>query len=87
MQYNIKVITNNPSKNNNGGYHEIHDIKYLSSPQHAFVTIENIITNNKAFGDNDCELTGVDVYCNDIIFYNLLRKYYLSDKIVTVIFE
>lgn len=85
MPIHLKITTDNPSKTNDGGYHELYSARFLSSPEHAFATVESIITNNRIYGDEECELTRVDVYCNDESTYQYLRKQYLYSGTVSVI--
>ena len=35
MANDLMVITSNELKTKDGGFHEIHEIKFLSSPEHA----------------------------------------------------
>lgn len=76
MANNIEVTTYNQAKDNNGGYHELHSIKFLSSPEHALATVKNILDANIQYGDKDCNLEMVDINCNDYQTYQHLKEYY-----------
>ena len=49
----------------NGGYHEMHEIKYLSGMEHLIATIDSIIKNNLLYGCEDTILESVVVDCSD----------------------
>lgn len=87
MAIHIEVTTSNSLVTNDGGYHEIYSAKFLSSPQHAFATIQNIITNNKIFGDKDCPLVSVGVVCNDSLTYEYLKNQYTNDSLVSIVIK
>lgn len=48
-----------------GGYHECHDIRYLSSIDHLIASIDTIIKNNLKYGCEDTVLESVMIGCND----------------------
>ena len=57
-----KIMTINSAYKNGrliGGYNEIHDIKFLSSYDHLFATIESIVKNNLFYGCDDAVLTDI----------------------------
>ncbi|MDD4779194.1 MAG: hypothetical protein PHT02_01130 [Tissierellia bacterium] len=76
MKNCITVVTFNELETKDGGYHEIHDIKYLSSPEHALTTVKNIIDSNIKYGDKDCLLTGIEVNCTLRDTYILIKEFY-----------
>jgi hypothetical protein len=76
MANNIKVTTVNQGLNNNGGYHELHDIKYLNSPKHALEIVKSIIDLNIQFADKDCPIVNVYIECEDIETYEFIKEYY-----------
>lgn len=48
-----------------GGYHELHEIRYLSGIEHLIATIDSIIKNNLLYGCKDTVLEDVIVACDD----------------------
>jgi len=86
MINHMKVITTNELITKDGGYHEIHDIKYLNSPEHALVTVINIIENNMKFTDVNCPLVGVDVSCKNYDTYILISNHFEDMKDIWVRF-
>lgn len=48
-----------------GGYHELHEIRYLSGMEHLIATIDSIIKNNLLYGCEDTMLEDVVVDCDD----------------------
>ena len=58
MPIHIEITTSNCNITDDGGYHEIYIAKFLSSPQHTYATVQNILTNNKIFGDKECPFIG-----------------------------
>ncbi len=57
----IQVRTSNALPTNDGGFHELHDVRYLSSPMHAVATLERIIGLNLVYACKDAKLKEVDV--------------------------
>jgi hypothetical protein len=84
MSIHLKITTINQAKNNKGGYHEIHGINFLNSSEHAFKTIQDIITNNKIFGDSDCYLVAAEVICSNINVYKYLKEQYLNSEDIPI---
>jgi hypothetical protein len=76
MANNIMVVTFNEMPTKDGGYHEIHDIKFLSSPEHALSTVKNIIDGNIQYGDKNCPLVAVEIDCTKRDTYTLIKEYY-----------
>lgn len=79
MANNITIITSN-TNNKDGGYHEIHEIKYLNSPQHALETVKNILDLNILYGDKEYPIVAVEIKCNELETYNFIKEYYNYDK-------
>jgi hypothetical protein len=80
MPIHLEITTINQAKNNKGGYHEIHKINFLGSSEHAFASIQNVITNNKIFGDSDCYLVAVEVICSNPNVYKYLMEQYSNSS-------
>lgn len=59
-----------------GGYHEIHNIKYLNNVNHLIATIDSIIKNNLLYGCDDTVLESVSVSCSDKDVTDSLNDYY-----------
>jgi len=76
MANSISVITSNELLTKDGGYHEIHKISFLSSPEHALATVKSIIENNIKFTDYNCPLVGVDIECSNFNTCELIQNYY-----------
>lgn len=49
-----------------GGYHEIHNIAFLSNTEHLIATVDSIIKNNLLYGCDDTVLERVYVGCDDL---------------------
>jgi len=80
MPIGIIVTTSNQNMINDGGYHEIHDIYYLNSPEHALETVKYIIDLNIKFTPNDFPLTTVRIECQDKETYKVINSYYNKEK-------
>ena len=76
MANNLMVITSNELKTKDGGFHEIHEIKFLSSPEHALETVKNIIDCNIQFTESNCPLVSVDIQCEDWQTYRCIKEFY-----------
>lgn len=74
MPINLTITTSNELITKDGGYHEIHNIKFLNSPEHALSTILNVIENNQRYTDENCPLDSVDIRCTDIATYKMLDE-------------
>lgn len=59
-----------------GGYHEIHNIKYLQNVNHLIATIDSIVRNNLLYGCEDTVLNSVLVSCSDRSIVDELNKHY-----------
>lgn len=59
-----------------GGYHEIHEIKYLQNVNHLIATIDSIIKNNLLFGCDDTVLESVSISCNDQGVIDVINEHY-----------
>ena len=75
MSNNITVITSN-TNSKDGGYHEIHEIKYLNSPRHALETVKNILDLNLCYGDKEYPIVAMEIKCTEIETYNFIKEYY-----------
>ena len=61
MAYSIRVTTVNQDLNpSGGGFHEIHEARFLASPSHAVEMVRSIILLNKVYS-NDVPLCRVEV--------------------------
>lgn len=72
-----KILTSNCAYENGecvGGYHEIHDIKYLSGVEHLMAMVKSIIDNNLLYGCSDTVLESVEVSCDDDIAVDFFGK-------------
>lgn len=91
MSIRLSITTYNESAKYYGaGYHELHDISYLSSPEHAIETIKSIINLNLKYSVNtDCTLKNVYIECGDSsveeLFHNTFDHNSFSDG-VTIVF-
>lgn len=76
MANSIFVTTSNELFTKDGGYHEIHEINFLSSPEHALATVKSIIDNNIKFTDYNCPLIGVDIECSNFNTCEFIQDYF-----------
>jgi K+/H+ antiporter YhaU regulatory subunit KhtT len=59
--YQIRVTTiNSRLEPSCGGFHEIHEANYLSSPGHAVETVRSIIKLNKLYSDTQLQRVKVE---------------------------
>lgn len=76
-----EVYTSNCAYENGicvGGYHELHDIRYLSSAEHLIATVKSIIENNLLYGCSDTVLESVEVRCDNEMVVECFRKHFGS---------
>lgn len=59
-----------------GGYHEIHEIKYLQNVNHLIATIDSIVKNNFLFGCDDTVLESVSVSCSNQSVVDVINEHY-----------
>ena len=77
----VEIMTCNSKYKNGkciGGYHEIHEINFLSNTKHLIATIDSIIKNNLEYGCNDTVLEDVSIQCDDEQSVN-----YINNNIVS----
>lgn len=75
----VEIMTCNSSYQNgecDGGYHEIHTIKYLQSVDHIIATIDSIIKNNLLYGCKDTILEEIVVSCDNERIVEEINNYY-----------
>lgn len=77
----VTIITDNATYNSLrsmviGGYHEIHEIHYLSSIEHLLATIDSIIENNLTYSGLESELVSVTVETDDKKAFSAVSSHY-----------
>ncbi|MFA6661797.1 MAG: hypothetical protein WCS56_02035 [Bacilli bacterium] len=63
MLNTTRIITSNQCTNNEGGYHEIHEINFLNTKEHVLETVQSIIELNRKWTDSDCPLVDIQIEC------------------------
>lgn len=74
----IRIMTCNAKYENGevvGGYHEIHEVKYINGAKHIIATIESIIANNLLYKNDLTVLEAVNVECTKSLV-NPLSNYF-----------
>lgn len=76
---NVEIMTCNSMYKDGecvGGYHEIHEIKYLQNINHLIATIDSIVKNNLLFGCDDTVLKSVSVSCSNQSVVDVINEHY-----------
>lgn len=83
MAIKMNIATYNESKDG-GGFHELHDIRFLSSPEHAVETVQSIINLNIKYSDEDCPLTGIEIACGSAAAVRLMNEKLFIPKCINL---
>lgn len=74
----LRIITCNTKYKDGetvGGYHEIHEVKYIDSARHIIATIESVIANNLLYKNDLTVLEAVNIECTEMLVQPLTEYY------------